>query len=63
MAKKQPAADGQVKARVLLDCQFGKADDVVVFASAEEAAGAAGMVDAHPDAVAYAESLTQPASE
>lgn len=63
MAKKQPAAEGQIKARVLLDCELGKADDVVVFASAEEAAAAGGQVDTHPEAVAYAESLAEPSGE
>jgi hypothetical protein len=62
MAKKDTPA-GQVKARVLMDCQFGKVDDVVVFESADEAAAAAGQVDTNPEAVAYAESLTQRSDE
>jgi hypothetical protein len=59
MAKK-PAeqADGTVKARVIVAGTFGKMNDVVTLDKATaEAAQALGDVDAHPDAVAYAESL------
>lgn len=59
MAKNQPA-EGMVKARVLLDCAYGKVDSVVEVTQAE-AAAAAGQLDADPAAVAYAESLVQPA--
>lgn len=58
--KKQDAAkepSGTVKARVLVDCIHGKVNDVVEFASADDAKAAGADVDAHPDAVAYAESL------
>lgn len=53
------ASEGQpakVKARVLMDCAFGKVDDVVEVTEAEAAASTS-QLDAHPDAVAYAESL------
>ena len=60
MPKKPTTAptDSQVKARVLTQCQFGEANDVVLL-SADEAtlAQAAGIADSNPDAVAYAESL------
>lgn len=46
----------KVKARVLVDCAFGKVDDVVEVTAAE-AKDHASDLDAHPDAVAYAESL------
>lgn len=55
MAKKK-AAEGQVKARVLVDCHLGKIDEVVTL-EATEVAQCAGLVDADPAAVAYAESL------
>jgi hypothetical protein len=54
--KKEDLPEGKTKARVLVDCRFGKVNDVVEI-TAEEAAEAAGQVDPHPDAVAYAESL------
>jgi hypothetical protein len=60
MAKKpaEQAADGTVKARVIVAGTFGKMNDVVTLdKAAAEAAQALGDVDAHPDAVAYAESL------
>lgn len=44
-----------VKARVLVDGAYGKVNDVVDVPAAE--AEASGELDAHPDAVAYAESL------
>lgn len=53
MAKKE--APATVKARVLVDGLYGKVDDVVELSSEEAAASS--EVDAHPDAVAYAESL------
>lgn len=46
------------KVRVLLDCHYGRADDVVELPAAVlKAAKAAGMVDDHPEAVKYAEGL------
>lgn len=61
MAKKEndmaKAKDSdKVKARVLMDCMFGKVDDVVEVA-ASEAKDHANKLDSHPDAVAYAEGL------
>lgn len=53
MAKADKAE--KVKARVLVDCAYGKVDDVVEVTEAE--AKASSDLDAHPDAVAYAESL------
>ena len=44
-----------VKARVLVAGAYGKPDDVVEVSAAE--AEASSELDAHPDAVAYAESL------
>ena len=60
MAKNQttaaaPAAAGAIKARVLVDGAYGKVNDVVEVTTAE--AEASSELDAHPDAVAYAESL------
>jgi hypothetical protein len=55
MAKTQKA-DGQVKARVLVQCLYGKPDDVIQIDSAL-VESLAGVIDASPDAVAYAESL------
>lgn len=52
---KSNSATGLVKARVLMDCVHGKVDDVVEVTQAE--ADASGALDAHPDAVAYAEGL------
>ena len=47
------------KARVLATGVFGVADEVVELSSDALAQGvAAGQVDSHPDAVAYAASLT-----
>ena len=56
MSKNPKAPEGEVKARVLRDCVYGKCDDVVLM-DATLAASLEGVVDAHPDAVAYAESL------
>lgn len=61
MAKKQPAAEGLVKARVLTAGNYGNVDDVVEVSEAEAAASS--ELDAHPEAVAYAESLAQPSAE
>lgn len=47
-----------VEARVLCDCTWGKADQVVQLRLADlEQALDQGMVDDHPDAVAYAKSI------
>lgn len=56
MANKKQAAEGQVKARVLAHGAYGKPDDIVEIDAAlvEQLAG---VVDASPEAVAYAESL------
>jgi len=58
---KTKVADGQVKARVLVDGVFGKVNDVVVVNKA--VAEGASDLDAHPDAVAYAESVAAPDAE
>lgn len=56
MATKKPQAS--VKARVLMDGLYGRVDDVVEIPAAElQQAEASGQIDAHPDAVSYAESL------
>lgn len=56
MATKKTAE--KTKARVLLDCSYGKVDEVIEIETADLAvAEASGHVDTHPDAVAYAESL------
>lgn len=57
MAKIQKAAEGQVKVRVLVECQHGKCNDVVVI-DAGQVEALIGVVDAEPAAVEYAESLT-----
>ena len=56
MATKKVAE--KTKARVLLDCAYGKVDEVIEIAAEDLAAAvASGHVDTHPDAVAYAESI------
>lgn len=58
MAKKQAADSAQVEARVLVASVWGKPDAVVLLSKEEADAGvAAGELDTHPDAVAYAKSL------
>ena len=53
--KKQPSA---AKARVLVAGNYGKPDDVIELdGEALAQALASGQVDAHPEAVAYAESI------
>ena len=48
----------KTKARVLLDCAYGKVDEVIEIEAADLAvAQASGHVDTDPAAVAYAESL------
>jgi hypothetical protein len=57
MATKKQTAD-KTKARVLLDCAYGKVDQVIEIEAADLAiAQASGQVDTDPAAVAYAESL------
>lgn len=54
--KKQPdeaKGGGTVKARVLIDCEYGRCNDVVEVPVGTESAA----LDMHPDAVAYAETL------
>ena len=48
----------KMKARVLVDCELGKCNDVVEL-DAKQVKGLAGVVDTDADAVAYAESLAQ----
>ena len=65
MAKHKPADTAPklkvtdlVKARVLIDCAYGRCDAVVELTEEDAAIGAAaGCIDCHPEAVAYAESL------
>ena len=54
MAKKQTES-ATVEARVLIDCMYGKVNDVVEVLQAE--AEASTDLDSHPDSVAYAKSL------
>lgn len=58
MATKKTTPTGAVKVRILRDCPFGKADQVVEL-TGEDLANAIshGMADADPAAVAYAETL------
>ena len=61
MAKKpaNPPDPGQIEARVLTSCAWGETDDIVILTNEEALlAVEAGVVDTHPDAVAYAKSLT-----
>ncbi|MCE3262627.1 MAG: hypothetical protein K0R43_1706 [Pseudoduganella sp.] len=53
---KAKTQEGKVKARVLVDCAHGKCNEVVEV-DAIELEGLAGVLDADPAAVAYAESL------
>ena len=58
MARKKPDASGAMRARVLTDCQLGKANDVVDLpAELAEQMAELGLIDTDADAVAYAESL------
>lgn len=55
--KKTIAPAGEpVKVRILVDCCLGKCNDVVEVDGAQ-LAGLDGIVDADPEAVAYAQSL------
>lgn len=57
MATKKQTAE-KTKARVLLDCAYGKVDEVIEIEAADLAvAQASGQVDTDPAAVDYAESL------
>lgn len=57
MATKK-ANNGATKVRLLIDSSLGRVDDVIEMSGDElDAATAAGMVDANPAAVEYAESL------
>lgn len=52
------AETAQIKVRVLVDCHLGKVNDVVTLdAESVSHAQAHGLVDAAPEAVAYAESI------
>ncbi len=58
MAKKQATENAQIEARVLVDSSWGAVNEVIVVTKEEADAGvAAGEIDIHPDAVAYAKSL------
>ena len=56
MAKKDTADSSTVRVRVLLNCPYGKCNDVLEL-DADLVASLAGVVDADPASVAYAESL------
>lgn len=57
-AKKPVQTPATTKARVLCDCLYGRADQVIEIAAADlDAAQASGCVDTDPAAVAYAQSL------
>ena len=56
MAKNDNAPQGDIKVRVLHDCEYGKCNQVVVI-DGSLLASLVGTVDPDPDAVAYAESL------
>lgn len=58
MSKSPKAPEGEVKVRVLRDCDHGKCDDVVLL-DATLAATLVGTVDPDPAAVEYAESLAK----
>lgn len=58
MARKKPDASGTVRARVLTDCQCGKANDVIeLTAELAEQMADLGLIDTDADAVKHAESL------
>lgn len=53
-----------VRCRVLVACRFGAVNDIAEVDSEElDAAKELGLVDDHPDAVEYAETLPQNASQ
>jgi hypothetical protein len=55
---KNPQKDGDIKARVLVDCDLGKCNDVVLISAAQIEA-LADVVDTDPAAVEYAESIAK----
>jgi len=58
-SKAEPKAEPKkVKARVLVECDYGVPNDVVEIATTQVKA-LAGVVDTDPEAVAYAESLAK----
>jgi hypothetical protein len=59
MARAKPT-EGVVKARVLIDCEHGKPNDIVEI-DAAQAENLAGVLDTDPAAVTYAESLAEAA--
>lgn len=59
--KNDMAETKKIKARVLADCVYGSVDDVVEVTEAE--AKACSALDAHKDAVAYAEGLKRAPKE
>jgi hypothetical protein len=60
MAKSKEAAPGTVAARVLVDCEFGKVNDVAdVPADVVESYARSSTIDIDPEAVAYARTLPQ----
>jgi hypothetical protein len=59
MAKKEPATakpGDTIRVRLLIDCEYGLCGQAASV-PADMVDGLAGVVDAHPDSVAYAESL------
>lgn len=57
-AEATPAASAGVKALVLLDCVYGRVNEVKEFDPViAKAAAEAGFIDTHPNAVAYGERL------
>ena len=55
-----PTKAKPLKVRLLVDCEFGKANDVVTLAAAEaKEAEKQGLADSNKDAVAYALTLPQ----
>ena len=55
---KNPPKDGDIKARLLVDCDLGKCNDVVLISIAV-AEAMASIIDIDPAAVEYAESLAK----
>lgn len=56
MARAQKPTEGATKARVLVECEYGKPNDVVEI-DGSMVDSLVGVVDTDPEAVAYAESL------
>lgn len=56
MTKKENGSSNTVRVRVLIDCAHGQCNDVIEM-DADMAESLNGIVDATPEAVAYAESL------